>query len=38
MHVIFESEAYRAQQLRMPFAQGINYAHNRLEAVAKTLN
>jgi uncharacterized protein YndB with AHSA1/START domain len=37
MHVIFESEAHRAQQLRMPFAQGINYAHNRLEVVAKTL-
>jgi uncharacterized protein YndB with AHSA1/START domain len=38
MHVIFESEAHRAKQLQMPFAQGINYAHNRLEVVAKSLN
>jgi uncharacterized protein YndB with AHSA1/START domain len=37
MHVIFETEGFRAKQLQMPFAQGINYAHNRLEVVAKSL-
>jgi uncharacterized protein YndB with AHSA1/START domain len=38
IHVIFESEAHRAKQLQMPFAQGINYAHARLEAIVKPLN
>jgi uncharacterized protein YndB with AHSA1/START domain len=37
MHVIFESEAHRAKQLQMPFAQGINYAHARLETIVKQL-
>jgi uncharacterized protein YndB with AHSA1/START domain len=36
MRVIYESAAQRNQVLQMPFAQGINMAHNRLqELVAK---
>ncbi len=33
MHVIYESGALRDQVLQMPFAQGLNWAHNRLEEV-----
>jgi uncharacterized protein YndB with AHSA1/START domain len=33
MHVIYESVAQRDQVLRLPFAQGINMAHNRLQDV-----
>lgn len=37
MHVIYKSVAIRNQILQLPFAQGINMAHNRLEdAVKKT--
>lgn len=31
MHVIYESVAQRDQLLQLPFAQGINMAHNRLQ-------
>src|SRR6266699_6763070 len=31
MHVIYESVAQRDQVLQLPFAQGINMAHNRLQ-------
>ena len=31
MHVIYESVEQRDQVLKLPFAQGINMAHNRLE-------
>ncbi|WP_212004955.1 SRPBCC domain-containing protein [Chitinophaga sp. HK235] len=31
MHVIYESVAQRDQVLKMPFKQGINIAHKRLE-------
>lgn len=31
MHVIYRSLAERDQILKMPFAQGINMAHNRLQ-------
>lgn len=34
MHIIFKSVAYRNQLLQMPFAQGLNMAHNRLQEVA----
>jgi uncharacterized protein YndB with AHSA1/START domain len=37
MHVIYESVAKRDQLLQLPFAQGINGAHNRLEEVLTTL-
>jgi uncharacterized protein YndB with AHSA1/START domain len=33
MHVLYESVAHRAQILQMPFAQGLNMAHNRLEEI-----
>jgi hypothetical protein len=37
MHVIYESAAKRDQVLQLPFAQGINMAHNRLQDVANKL-
>ena len=37
MHVIYESVAQRDQLLQMPFAQGINMAHNRLQEIAAKL-
>ena len=33
MHVIYESVAQRDQVLKLPFAQGINMAHNRIEQI-----
>lgn len=33
MHIIYRSVEQRDQILKMPFAQGINMAHNRLEQV-----
>ena len=33
MHVIYESVAQRDQILKMPFAQGINMAHNRIQEI-----
>ena len=33
IHTIFESAAQRDQMLQMPFAQGINMAHNRLQEI-----
>jgi uncharacterized protein YndB with AHSA1/START domain len=33
MHVIYESVAQRDQLLKLPFTQGINMAHNRLQDV-----
>ncbi|MEO6850539.1 MAG: SRPBCC domain-containing protein [Mucilaginibacter sp.] len=37
MHVIYESAEQRDQVLKLPFAQGINWAHNRLEEVLNKL-
>lgn len=37
VHVIYESAALRDQLLKLPFAQGLNWAHNRLEEVASKL-
>ncbi|MBA2621229.1 MAG: SRPBCC domain-containing protein [Acidobacteria bacterium] len=37
MHVIYESVAHRDQMLKLPFAQGINMAHNRLQAIVSKL-
>lgn len=37
MHVIYESVAQRDQVLKLPFAQGINLAHNRLEDIVSKL-
>jgi uncharacterized protein YndB with AHSA1/START domain len=33
MHIIYKSAAYRDQVLQLPFAQGINMAHNRLQEI-----
>jgi len=33
IHIIFQSIKFRDQLLQMPFAQGINMAHNRLQEV-----
>lgn len=36
MHIVYRSVAHRDQMLRLPFAYGINMAHNRLQdAVSK---
>lgn len=37
IHAIYESVAQRDQLLKMPFAQGINMAHNRLQEIAGKL-
>jgi uncharacterized protein YndB with AHSA1/START domain len=37
MHIVFRSVAYRDQLLQMPFAQGINMAHNRLQGIVNKL-
>jgi uncharacterized protein YndB with AHSA1/START domain len=37
MHVIYESVAQRDQVLKLPFAQGINMAHNRMQEILNTL-
>jgi uncharacterized protein YndB with AHSA1/START domain len=38
MHIVFRSVELRDQLLKLPFAQGINMAHNRLQEVAMKLN
>ncbi|QXV63773.1 SRPBCC domain-containing protein [Mucilaginibacter sp. 21P] len=35
MHMVFKSVAFRDQLMQMPFAQGINWAHNRLQEIIK---
>ncbi|HTE13393.1 MAG TPA: SRPBCC domain-containing protein [Chitinophagaceae bacterium] len=37
MHVIYRSAALRDQVLQLPFAQGINMAHNRLQDIVSKL-
>lgn len=37
MHIVFRSVDYRNQLLQMPFAFGINMAHNRLQEVVGKL-
>jgi len=37
MHVIYESATQRDQVLKLPFAQGINWTHNRLEEILSKL-
>ena len=37
MHVVYKSVAQRDQILQMPFAQGINWAHNRLQEIVSKL-
>ncbi|UKJ08201.1 SRPBCC domain-containing protein [Solitalea lacus] len=38
MHVVYKSVAHRNQILQLPFAQGINMAHNRLQDIVNKLN
>lgn len=37
MHVIYRSVAIRDQILQLPFAQGINMAHNRMQEIVGKL-
>jgi uncharacterized protein YndB with AHSA1/START domain len=37
IHIIYESVALRDEVLKLPFAQGINWAHNRLQEVLNKL-
>lgn len=37
IHIIYESVALRDQNLKLPFAWGINMAHNRLQDVVSRL-
>lgn len=37
MHVVYRSIALRDQMLQLPFAQGINMAHNRLQEIVSKL-
>ncbi|ULQ52779.1 SRPBCC family protein [Flavihumibacter fluvii] len=37
IHVVYRSVALRDQMLQLPFAQGINMAHNRLQEIVSKL-
>jgi len=37
MHIVYKSVALRDQMLQLPFAQGINMAHNRLQDIVRKL-
>jgi len=37
MHVVYRSGELRDQMLKLPFAQGVNMAHNRLEDIIKKI-
>jgi uncharacterized protein YndB with AHSA1/START domain len=37
IHIVYRSAALRDQILQLPFAQGINMAHNRLQAIVSKL-
>jgi uncharacterized protein YndB with AHSA1/START domain len=38
MHIVYKSVADRDQMLKLPFAQGINMAHNRLQDIVSKLS
>jgi uncharacterized protein YndB with AHSA1/START domain len=38
MQIVYRSIALRDQMLKLPFAQGLNMAHNRLQDVVSKLN
>ena len=38
MHIVYKSELHRAEQLKLPFANGLNMAHNRLQEMFNTIN
>ena len=37
MHIVYKSAALRDQMLALPFAQGINMAHNRIQEIVSKL-
>jgi len=37
MQIIYKSEKHRAEQLKLPFAFGINKAHDKLQEIIKNL-
>jgi len=37
MYIVYKSVAFRDQMLQLPFAQGINMAHNRLQDILNKL-
>ena len=37
MHIVYRSVALRDQMLQLPFAQGINMAHNRIQEIVSKL-
>ena len=37
MHIVYRSLALRDQMLQLPFAQGLNMAHNRLQEIVSKL-
>lgn len=37
MHVVYRSTALRDQMLKLPFAQGLNMAHDRLQEIVNKL-
>jgi uncharacterized protein YndB with AHSA1/START domain len=37
MHIVYRTGALRDQLLKMPFAQGLNMAHNRLQHIVSKL-
>ena len=37
MHTVYETVAQRDEMLKLPFTQGINWAHNRLQDVVNKL-
>lgn len=38
MHIVYKSVALRDQLLKLPFAQGINMAHNRLQETVNKIH
>ncbi|NUM80073.1 SRPBCC domain-containing protein [bacterium] len=38
MHIVYRSVKLRDQMLQLPFAQGINMAHNRLQEICKKIS
>lgn len=38
MQMIYQSEAHRAEQLKLPFANGLNMAHDRLQQILTIKN
>jgi uncharacterized protein YndB with AHSA1/START domain len=37
IHIIYQSEQHRAEQLKLPFAYGINMAHDKLQEIVNQL-